>query len=216
MQRYRRHDENASNLLGKPWIYVNCCFQVVALAIKRQFWWRVSSIVVMLMVAYQFHSMQELVLHLQLPSSPPASIVSMEYNDHHIGRNHQNHHYDHNTSLRNSLDHTVANHTLTIVINSTTTIEPNSTSSDHRADPKTMEKLQRAGLDPTSLSPEALRRIPKWKTIESILGPASPHIVGLDSCADFQEIVGNEERFIGGTLEKMLPLGGLWCHQGHF
>ncbi len=67
-------------------------------------------------------------------------------------------------------------------------------------DPKTIAKLQNAGLDMSSLDNETLQLIPEWSTIEDILGSSTPHILGLDTCQTFRSIVQNEPRYIGGKL----------------
>ena len=153
--------------------------------------WSLAFVVLM---AYQFHSMQELVLHLQLPSISHVDLMETT-----------NYHQENDSHYNDNIHPTLANHSTPLLTIST--VEP--TSMDH-ADPVTMEKLQRAGLDPTVLDSDTLRRIPKWNRIQSFLGSSSPHVVGLDTCAKFQEIVENGERYVGGTLEASMYVRVLW------
>lgn len=70
------------------------------------------------------------------------------------------------------------------------------------ADPKTLLKLQNAGLDPRNLDNDTLRLIPQWQTIEDVLGSSSPHIMGIETCKAFQSIVADGPRYIGGMLTR--------------
>lgn len=183
MQLFQRQSENSFHLRpGK--------LGIVTSAIKRQLWWWIWSLAFVVLMAYQFHSMQELVLHLQLPSISHVDLI--ETNNHH-----HNYHQENDSNYNDNIHPTVANHSTPM--STISTVEP--TSMDH-ADPVTMEKLQRAGLDPTVLDSDTLRRIPKWHRIQTFLGSSSPHVVGLETCAKFQEIVESGERFVGGTLEE--------------
>ena len=60
-----------------------------------------------------------------------------------------------------------------------------------RNTPKSLEMLQKAGLNLTNLGEETIASIPDWTTIENTLGSSTPHILGLDTCQAFQSMVKN-------------------------
>jgi len=69
-------------------------------------------------------------------------------------------------------------------------------------DLQTKQKMQNAGLNVTSLDTRTIISVPTWSKIEYFIG-SNPNVVGLETCKEFQSIVGEGLRYIGGTSDNL-------------
>ena len=70
--------------------------------------------------------------------------------------------------------------------------EQTNNDNDNNSD-RIIEILQKSGMNPT---PEIISQLPTWSEVKSLYG-STPHIIGLDTCADFQSTIPKEDAYVG-------------------